>query len=64
LICLGLPFLLAGAFISKAGGLIKTIVPYLKTLNMIFGVLLIFLGILIITGNLSAIANFAGVWVN
>jgi cytochrome c-type biogenesis protein len=54
---LGLPFLLTGLFISRASGIIKAISPYLRYLNIIFGVLLVILGILVFTGQLSRIAS-------
>ena len=55
---LGLPFLLAGLFISRATGVIKALGPYLKWLNIIFGVILIILGILVFTNTLNLVANF------
>jgi cytochrome c-type biogenesis protein len=55
---LGLPFLLIGAFTAQATKAIKRISPYLNTINVIFGVILIGLGVLIFTENLSRIANF------
>ena len=55
---LGLPFLVAGAFLAQFGSIMKKITPYLKTLNLVFGIVLIILGILVFTGTLSQIANF------
>ncbi len=55
---LGLPFLLAGLFLSRLSGVITKIGPYLKTLNVVFGVLLIILGILVFTNNLNVVANW------
>ena len=55
---LGIPFLIAGAFISVSREFIKKLTPYLKTLNLIFGIILIVLGILVFTGTLSSVANF------
>lgn len=54
---LGVPFLLAGAFISQATGFVKAIRPYLDTLNTIFGILLVIIGILVFTGTLGLIVN-------
>ncbi|MEW6035738.1 MAG: cytochrome c biogenesis protein CcdA [Candidatus Micrarchaeota archaeon] len=54
---LGIPFLLAGLFVSQAAGAIKLIGPYLKWLNVIFGIIIIALGILVFTGSLPLIAN-------
>ncbi|MBI5226732.1 sulfite exporter TauE/SafE family protein [Candidatus Micrarchaeota archaeon] len=55
---LGIPFLLAGLFLSRLTGLIQRISPWLQTLNIVFGILLIILGILVFTNTLSAVANF------
>ena len=55
---LGLPFILMGLFTARASGWIKKISPYLKYVNPAFGALLIVLGILIFTQNLSRLANF------
>lgn len=55
---LGLPFILTGLFVSRAAGLIKLIQPYLKWLNIIFGIILIILGILVFTNSLSIVASF------
>lgn len=54
---LGLPFLVAGAFFSQATGIIQKISPWLKWFNLVFGILLIILGILVFTGSLGAVAN-------
>src|SRR3989338_333245 len=53
---LGIPFLLAGLFLSRLTGLIQAIAPYLNTLNVVFGILLIILGILVFTNNLNVVA--------
>jgi cytochrome c-type biogenesis protein len=55
---LGLPFLLVGAFVSRSTGVIKAISPHLKWLNIVFGIILIILGILVFTNTLSLVANF------
>lgn len=54
---LGVPFLLVGAFISRSSNAIKTLSPYLKWLSIVFGAILIVLGILVFTGTLPLIAN-------
>ncbi len=54
---LGVPFLLAGLFISRSKGLIRALGPYLGPLNTAFGILLIILGILVFTGTLALVAN-------
>jgi len=54
---LGIPFILAGAFISQATGLIKKAGPYIGTLNIIFGIVLVILGILVVTDSLYIVAN-------
>jgi len=55
---LGLPFLLVGAFTSQASGVIAKFSRWLKPINIIFGVLLIVLGVLVFTQSLNLIANF------
>jgi cytochrome c-type biogenesis protein len=50
-------FLLVGAFISRSTNAIKVLSPYLKWLSIVFGVILIILGILVFTGSLRLIAN-------
>lgn len=55
---LGVPFLLVGAFASHATGFFDRIAKYLPIVNIVFGVILIVLGILIFTQTLSLIANF------
>lgn len=54
---LGIPFLLAGLFVSRAAWLIKGLGPYLGWLNVMFGIILVALGILVFTGTLPLIAN-------
>jgi cytochrome c-type biogenesis protein len=54
----GLPFLLVGLFAGEATRLISKIGPGLRFVNLVFGILLIGLGILIFTQNLQKIANF------
>jgi len=55
---LGLPFLVVGAATSYADRWIMKISPYLKTINAIFGVILIALGVLVFTNSLNLVANF------
>ena len=55
---LGIPFLLVGLFASQATVLIRKYVKTLRYVYILFGILLIILGILIFTQTLSAIANF------
>jgi len=50
---LGIPFLLTGIFISRATVVLKKIEKYLLWINRGAGVLVIFLGILLITNNLD-----------
>lgn len=54
---LGVPFLLAGLFLSRLTGFIQRISPHLKTLNLLFGILLIILGVLVFTNTLNLVAN-------
>ncbi len=55
---LGVPFLLVGLFAAQASQLIKKYAHLATYLNIAFGILLVILGILIFTQNLSRIANF------
>ncbi len=55
---LGLPFLLVGLFTAQATSLIARIGDRFKYVNMAFGVILIILGVLVFTENLSLLGNF------
>ena len=55
---LGIPFLIVGAFTGHAAEFINRHAVGLKYLNIIFGVILLALGVLIFTQKLSLIANF------
>lgn len=55
---LGVPFLITGAFFSQSTKVIKKMVKHLKYFNPIMGVILIVLGILVLTNQLSIIGNF------
>ncbi|HEU4605319.1 MAG TPA: cytochrome c biogenesis protein CcdA [Nitrososphaera sp.] len=55
---LGVPFLITGAFFSQATKVIKKMVKHLKYFNPIMGAILIVLGILVLTNQLSIIGNF------
>ncbi len=54
---LGLPFMLVGLFTSRASNLIDRIGPKLKYVNYAFGIVLMLLGVLVFTQQLSRIAN-------
>jgi cytochrome c-type biogenesis protein len=54
---LGMPFLLVGLFTEKAQALISKYGKTMRFLNVIFGVILIILGILVFTSQLSKVAN-------
>ncbi len=56
---LGLPFLLVGFFSGQAIKLIQRFGRFLKYFNIVVGILLIVLGILVFTNELSQIANFS-----
>ena len=56
---LGIPFLLVGFFTNEARGLISKAGKWLQYLNYIFGVILIILGILVFTSQLSRVANLS-----
>ena len=55
---LGIPFLITGAFFSQATGIIRRMVKHLKYFNLVMGGMLIVLGILVFTNNLSILGNF------
>jgi cytochrome c-type biogenesis protein len=55
---LGIPFLITGAFFSRATGIIKSMVKHLKYFNLVMGGILIVVGILLLTGQLILLANF------
>jgi len=55
---LGVPFLITGAFFSQATGIIQRMVKYLKYFNPAMGAMLIILGILVFTNQLSLLGNF------
>ncbi|MBI5046561.1 cytochrome C biogenesis protein [Candidatus Micrarchaeota archaeon] len=54
---LGIPFILCGIFVSQASSFIKKLGPYLKWFNLLFGLIMIGLGILVFTGTLNLVAN-------
>ncbi len=54
---LGVPFLLVGLFVSRSAKLIKALGPHLGSLDTVFGIILIILGILVFTGTLPLVAN-------
>jgi cytochrome c-type biogenesis protein len=56
---LGIPFLLVGLFTNQAQKLVKKSGKWLTYLRYIFGVVLIGLGVLVFTNQLSRIANLA-----
>jgi len=55
---LGIPFLITGAFFSRATGLIKKMVRHLKYFNVAMGGILVIVGILLLTNQLILLANF------
>jgi len=55
---LGVPFLITGAFFSRATGLIRRMVKHLKYFNLAMGGILIIVGILLFTNQLILLANF------
>jgi len=54
---LGIPFLIVGLFTNQAQDWIKKVGPKLKYVNYVFGTILIALGILVFTNQLSRIAS-------
>jgi len=55
---LGVPFLIVGAFAGKAQEWVSRFARASQIINIMFGIILIILGILIFTTQLSRIANF------
>ena len=55
---LGVPFLITGAFFSQSTKIIRKMVKHLKYFNPLMGAILIILGILVLTNQLSVIGNF------
>lgn len=56
---LGVPFLVVGLFAERASSLIKRYATALRYVTVIFGVILIAMGVLIFTQQLNRIANFS-----
>jgi cytochrome c-type biogenesis protein len=55
---LGVPFLITGAFFSQSTKVIRKMAKHLRYFNPIMGAILIALGILVLTNQLSLIGNF------
>ncbi len=55
---LGIPFLMTGAFFSQSTKIIRKLVKHLRYFNPLMGAILIMLGILVLTNQLSLIGNF------
>ena len=55
---LGIPFLIVGAFTSQAAGSIKKYARILRYVKILFGALLIIIGILVFTQTLNLIASW------
>ncbi len=55
---LGVPFLITGAFFSRSTHLIRKITKHLKYFNPAMGAILIILGILVYTNQLTLVGNF------
>ncbi len=56
---LSVPFLIVGLFAGQASAFINRFIGVVHYINILFGILLIVLGILVFTQNLSLIANFS-----
>jgi cytochrome c-type biogenesis protein len=55
---MGIPFVIMGALISKSSKIISKIINHLKYYTVLFGVVIIILGILVFFNQLVLIANF------
>ena len=56
---LGMPFLLVGLLIDRAGPVVRRINRYTGPISIIGGVILVLTGMLILSGHLTELANFA-----
>ena len=56
---LGIPFLIVGIFAGEASNFLNRFAPIVKYINIVFGILLIVIGILVFTGDLARIASFS-----
>ena len=56
---LGVPFLIVGLFASAAANLINKYAGIVRYINIAFGVVLVILGILVFTQNVSLLGNFS-----
>ena len=56
---LGIPFLVVGFFTAQASAFISSHTKLLNRLNIIFGILLLILGVLVFTQSLNLIANWS-----
>jgi cytochrome c-type biogenesis protein len=57
---LGIPFLLTGFLIHKFFEYFKTIRKYFRVITLVGGILLVFIGLLLITGYFTTISSFLG----
>ncbi|HJM45702.1 MAG TPA: cytochrome C biogenesis protein, partial [Candidatus Nitrosopelagicus sp.] len=55
---MGIPFVIMGALISKSSRVISKIGKHLKYYTVLFGIIIIALGILVFFNQLVLIANF------
>jgi cytochrome c-type biogenesis protein len=55
---LGIPFLVVGLFAAQAAGFINRYAGAVHYINIVFGILLVVLGILVFTQEINALANF------
>lgn len=55
---LGVPFLVVGLFVAQSSNFINKYLTKLTYINPIFGAILVVLGVLVFTQNLSLVANF------
>jgi cytochrome c-type biogenesis protein len=59
---LGLPFLLIGLLIDRAGPLLRTVRRFTGPLSLIGGIILILMGMLVVTGRFDQFANAFLAW--
>jgi cytochrome c-type biogenesis protein len=54
---LGVPFIITAFFITKSQKIFTKIIPHMKTLNFIFGILFVILGLMMVTGIFTSFVN-------
>ena len=56
---LGVPFLIVGLFVAQSANLINKYAGIVHYINIAFGIILVILGVLVFTQNVSILGNFS-----